>query len=146
MITNSINLAPDSILFDKFRVVKLLGRGGMGSVYQVQHMHLRTEYALKCLNIQQQNDANWRRFENEARAANMLDHPNLIKVHDSGLLPDGQPYFVMDLINGVTLGDEIKKTGTLPVPIVLKVFIQVGFALSYAHERGVIHRDINPAI
>jgi serine/threonine protein kinase len=145
LITNSINLAPDSILFDKFRVVKLLGRGGMGSVYQVQHMHLRTEYALKCLNIQQQNDANWRRFENEARAANMLDHPNLIKVHDSGLLPDGQPYFVMDLINGVTLGDEIKKTGTLPVPIVLKVFIQVGFALSYAHERGVIHRDIKPS-
>lgn len=140
----TVNLDPGTILFDKFRVIKLLGRGGMGSVYQVQHLHLRTEYALKCLNKQQQNDASWRRFENEARASNKLDHPNLIKVHDSGLLPDGQPYFVMDLVNGVTLADEIRKTGRLPVQMVLKLFIQVGFALSYAHERGVIHRDIKP--
>lgn len=140
----AVNLEPNSILFDKFRVIKLLGRGGMGSVYQVQHLHLQTEYALKCLNRQQQNDASWRRFENEARASNKLDHPNLIKVHDSGLLPDGQPYFVMDLVKGITLADEIKKTGRLPVHIVLKLFIQVGFALSYAHERGVIHRDIKP--
>ncbi len=140
----TVHLDPDSILFDKFRVIKLLGRGGMGSVYQVQHLHLRTEYALKCLNKQQHNDATWRRFENEARASNKLDHPNLIKVHDSGLLPDGQPYFVMDLVDGVTLADEIKKTGRLPVHVVLKLFIQVGFALSYAHERGVIHRDIKP--
>ncbi len=140
----TVHLDPDSVLFDKFRVIKLLGRGGMGSVYQVQHLHLRTEYALKCLNKQQHNDATWRRFENEARASNKLDHPNLIKVHDSGLLPDGQPYFVMDLVDGVTLADEIKKTGRLPVHIVLKLFIQVGFALSYAHERGVIHRDIKP--
>lgn len=139
-----VHLDPDTILFEKFRVIKLLGRGGMGSVYQVQHLHLRTEYALKCLNKQQQNDASWRRFENEARASNKLDHPNLIKVHDSGLLPDGQPYFVMDLVNGVTLADEIRKTGRLPVQTVLKLFIQVGFALSYAHERGVIHRDIKP--
>lgn len=140
----TVHLNPDSILFDKFRVIKLLGRGGMGSVYRVQHLHLRTEYALKCLNKQQHNDATWRRFENEARASNKLDHPNLIKVHDSGLLPDGQPYFVMDLVDGVTLADEIKKTGRLPVHVVLKLFIQVGFALSYAHERGVIHRDIKP--
>lgn len=140
----AVNLNPGAILFEKFRVIKLLGRGGMGSVYQVQHLHLRTEYALKCLNRQQHNDAAWRRFENEARASNKLDHPNLIKVHDSGLLPDGQPYFVMDLVNGITLADEIKKTGRLPLHAILKLFIQVGFALSYAHEHGVIHRDIKP--
>jgi len=144
LITNTVDLSPDTILFDKFRVVKLLGCGGMGSVFQVEHLHLRTQYALKCLNKLQHDDATWRRFEIEARAANILDHPNLIKVHDSGLLPDGQPYFVMDFVNGVTLADEISRTGRLPVPSVLKLFIQVGFALAYAHERGVIHRDIKP--
>ncbi len=143
-VNQAVHLEPGLILFDKFKVIKLLGRGGMGSVYQVQHLHLRTEYALKCLNRQQQNDASWRRFENEARAANKLDHPNLIKVYDSGLLPDGQPYFVMDLVSGITLAEEMKKHGRLPVDVVLKLFVQVGFALAYAHEAGVIHRDVKP--
>ncbi len=140
-----VQLAPGKKIMDKFIVVEHLGTGGMGSVFKVQHVHLKTFYALKCLNHKQGNDAIWRRFENEARAANRLDHPNLIKVHDSGLLPDGQPYFVMDLVEGITIGQELAARGTFTLAQSLKIFIQVGFALSYAHANGVIHRDIKPS-
>ena len=140
-----VHLAPGKTIMDKFVVIEHLGTGGMGSVFKVQHLHLKTFYALKCLNHKQGNDAIWRRFENEARAANRLDHPNLIKVHDSGLLSDGQPYFVMDLVEGTTLSQELERRGTITLVQALKIFIQVGFALSYAHSNGVIHRDIKPS-
>ncbi len=139
-----LQLESGSIILERYRVVSLLGRGGMGSVYHVQHVHLLSDYALKVLDAQS-NESTWRRFENEARAANRLDHPNLIKVHDSGLLPDGQPFFVMDMVHGITLADQLKKKGRLPVPQALNVIIQVGFALAYAHENGVIHRDLKPS-
>lgn len=140
-----VQLPAGKVIMDKFTVIGHLGTGGMGSVFKVKHIHLQTFYALKCLNHKQGNDAIWRRFENEARAANRLDHPNLIKVHDSGLLHDGQPYFVMDLVEGTTLSQELEGKGTLNLAQALKIFIQVGFALSYAHENGVIHRDIKPS-
>ncbi len=140
-----IDLSPGSILLDRYKVVGLLGRGGMGSVYRVEHLHLQKSYALKFLHKHQANDAAWRRFETEARAANKLDHPNLVKVHDSGLLTDGQPYFIMDLVEGESLSEVLKNSGRLPLDRALKIFIQVGFALSYAHANGVIHRDIKPS-
>ncbi len=140
-----LDLSPGTILLDRYKVIGLLGRGGMGSVYCVEHLHLEKQYALKFLHKHQANDASWRRFETEARAANKLDHPNLVKVHDSGLLADGQPYFIMDLVEGESLSDALKKNGRLPIEQALKIFIQVGFALSYAHSNGVIHRDIKPS-
>ncbi len=136
---------PGSTVLEKFLVISLLGRGGMGSVYRIKDLQLGTEFALKCLNKHHTNDIIWRRFDNEARAANRLDHPNLIKVHDSGLLPDGQPYFVMDLIDGITLAEELKMKGRLPLDEALKILIQVAFAIAYAHDNGVIHRDIKPS-
>lgn len=140
-----VRFTPGQIIFDRFKIIELLGTGGVGSVFRIKHLGLNSEYALKCLNRLQNNDGDWRRFEIEARAANRLDHPNLVKVHDSGLLPDGQPYFVMDLVEGETLSELISKNGTLPVSEALKIFIQVGFALAYAHQNGVIHRDIKPS-
>ncbi|MCC7532192.1 MAG: protein kinase [Candidatus Melainabacteria bacterium] len=139
-----IFLSPDSIILDRYKVLGLLGKGGMGSVYHLKHLHLQSEFALKVLN-KQADDTSWRRFENEAKAASRLDHPNLIKVHDSGLLPDGQPFFIMELVTGETLADIIKKNGNIPLLKTLKIFIQVGFALAYAHENGVIHRDLKPS-
>ncbi|MBS1955640.1 MAG: protein kinase [Cyanobacteria bacterium SZAS-4] len=141
----AVDFNAGSIIMDKYLVINLLGRGGMGSVYQVRDLQLRTEFALKCLNNQHTNDVAWRRFDNEARAANKLDHPNLIKVHDSGLLPDDRPYFVMDLVRGVSLADVLKEKTRLPLQKTLKIMIQVAFAVAYAHDRGVIHRDIKPS-
>jgi serine/threonine protein kinase len=143
--TDAVELEPGVVLLEKYKVVSLLGRGGMGSVYRIEHLLLQRAFALKVLNKQQTSEAAWRRFEIEARAANKLDHPNLVRVHDYGLLPDGQPYFIMDLIEGESLSDILKASGRLPLEKALKIFIQVGFALSYAHANGVIHRDIKPS-
>lgn len=141
----ALEFSPGETILDRYKVIRLLGRGGMGSVYEVEHLFLHGRYALKFLNKNQTNDAAWRRFEIEARATNKLEHPNLIKVHDFGLLPNGQPYFIMDLVEGETLAELLKRKGRLPVDQTIKMFIQVGFALSYAHSNGIVHRDIKPS-
>jgi len=133
------------IVLEKFKIIDLLGQGGMGSVYRVEHLLMQRQFALKCLNKFQSADGAWRRFQNEARAAHLLDHANLLKVYEFGLLPGGQPFFLMELVEGDTLADEIKRLGQLPVERAVKIFIQVAFALSYAHESHVIHRDIKPS-
>lgn len=138
-------LEPGLIVLEKFKIIDLLGQGGMGSVYRVEHLLMQRQFALKCLNKFQSADGAWRRFQNEARAAHLLDHANLLKVYEFGLLPGGQPFFLMELVEGETLADEIKKLGQLPVERAVKIFIQVAFALSYAHESHVIHRDIKPS-
>ncbi len=137
--------APGTTLLEKFKIIELLGQGGMGSVYRVEHLLMNRQFALKCLNKFQAADAGWRRFQNEAKAAHLLDHPNLLKVYDFGLLPGGQPYFLMELVEGVTLADEIKRLGRLPVERAVKIFIQVAFAIGYAHEHRVVHRDLKPS-
>ncbi len=141
----SLELKPGTTIAGHFLVIELLGKGGMGSVYKVEDTSTCAKFALKFLDQQQSNDASWKRFENEIRAANKLDHPNLIKVHESGLLADGQPYFIMDLVEGESLSQILRKRGRLPLETVLRIFVQVGFALGYAHSNGVIHRDIKPS-
>ena len=138
-------LEPGLIVLEKFKIIDLLGQGGMGSVYRVEHLLMGRQFALKCLNKFQEADASWRRFQNEAKAAHLLDHANLLKVYEFGLLPGGQPFFLMELVEGANLADEIKQLGQLPVERAVRIFIQVAFALSYAHESHVIHRDIKPS-
>lgn len=138
-------LTPGSTVLEKFKIIGLLGQGGMGSVYRVEHLIMNRQFALKCLNKYQAADAGWKRFQNEARAAHLLDHPNLLKVYEVGLLPGGLPFFLMELIEGVTLADEVKRLGHLPVERAIKIFIQVAFAIGYAHENRVIHRDLKPS-
>lgn len=135
---------PGETIMGKFKIVDLLGSGGMGSVYRVDHLFLGRQFALKCLNKQQANDVSWRRFQNEAKAASKLDHPNLIKVHEFDLMPDGRPFILMDLVEGTTLSDLTKSTGSLPVKRVIEIMIQVAFAIQYAHDQGIIHRDLKP--
>lgn len=136
---------PGTKLLDKFEIDALIGRGGMGSVYRVKHLLMGRTYALKCLNKYQNQDGSWRRFQNEAKAAQILDHQNLIKVYEVGLLPGGQPYFLMELVDGITLADQVAQLGHLPIQRALKIFIQVAFAIGYAHENRVIHRDLKPS-
>lgn len=138
-------IEPGTILLGKFRVVEVLGAGGMGSVYRVDHLLMETQFALKCMNKFQEANASWRRFQNEAKAAYMLDHPNLLKVFELGLLDSGQPFFLMELVEGKTLADEIKAVTHLPIERAVHIFIQVAFAIGYAHERKIIHRDLKPS-
>lgn len=140
----ALALHPGETILGKFKIVELLGQGGVGSVYRVDHVFLGRQFALKCLNKQQPNDVSWRRFQNEAKAASKLDHPNLIKVHEFDLLPDGRPFILMDLVIGETLSDLTKHIGSMPVDRAIKIMIQVAFAVQYAHDQGIIHRDLKP--
>lgn len=136
---------PGTLLLDKFRVVEHLGAGGMGNVYRVDHLLLEKPFAFKCLNKFQEADASWKRFQNEAKAAQLLDHPNLLKVFEFGLLESGQPFFLMELVEGTTLADEIKRLGHLPTQRAITLFIQVAFAIACAHDQKIVHRDLKPS-
>jgi serine/threonine protein kinase len=136
---------PGEIVFGKYRVVALLGQGAMGTVYRVQHVFLKKDLALKTMESRNRSDLSVRRFEIEAKAASLLNHPNVVQVHDFGIAENGQPYLVMDLVEGVTLAEHLKVHGAMSLDEVAPVFAQACFGLMAAHEQGVVHRDIKPA-
>ncbi|MBA3994351.1 MAG: hypothetical protein C0469_12555 [Cyanobacteria bacterium DS2.3.42] len=137
-------LEPGEVVGEKYKIIKLLGHGGMGSVYQVEQIFFRQLFALKTLTGQNFPDVAIRRFQKEAQAASKLNHPNLVRAYDFGILGTHQPFFVMDLIEGENLSEYSKRVGTLSIEEVLRIFIPVCFALGYAHSEGIVHRDIKP--
>lgn len=136
---------PGRIVGGKYKIVTLLGTGGIGNVYKVEQIFLSQNFALKTLNSQKASDQMIRRFQNEARTASSLNHPNLVKVNDFGLLGEQQPYLVMDYVDGITLSEYIKTNGVMNLEQVVGCFAQVCLGLSYAHEQGIVHRDIKPS-
>ncbi|MBI2810576.1 MAG: serine/threonine protein kinase [Candidatus Melainabacteria bacterium] len=137
-------LAPGTIIAQKYKIISLLGSGGMGSVYKVRQTELGKNLALKVLDVHKQSSVAVRRFQQEAKTAAALRHPNLVEVHDFGVFGDSQPYLVMDFVDGQSLDKLLKVSRTLPVDYVVALAIQVGFGLMYAHSQGVVHRDIKP--
>jgi len=137
-----LTFAPGDMVADRYRVENLIGHGGMGAVYEVENVFMKKRFALKVLHVQ--TDSSVRRFQMEAKAASRLDHPNLLKVHDFGLLAGQHPYLLMDLEHGVPLSAVIEKS-PLSYNAVLNIFRQICSGLSYAHSASVIHRDIKPS-
>lgn len=132
------------IIGDSYQLIDLIGQGGMGVVYRVNHLILGKQYALKLLAPNQINNQSWRRFELEGRSLAKLNHANIVSIHNMGI-DKGCPYFVMDLLPGLSLGDRIKSSGPLSERENLDVYLQVCAGLSCAHKNGIIHRDIKPA-
>jgi eukaryotic-like serine/threonine-protein kinase len=130
-----------------FRVTRPIGAGGMGSVYEVEHEKLGRKHALKVL----QNWARDRdrecieRFVQEAQTAARIRSPHIVEVFDLGFLPDGRPYFVMELLGGASLADVLAQSGPLPVERALGIARQLAQALTAAHERDVCHADVSPS-
>jgi serine/threonine-protein kinase len=118
----------------------------MGTVFQVEHVVLGRTYALKVLRGRVvERDANAaQKFLREARTAARVRHPNIVDVFDFGYLPDGRPYFVMELLEGESLADRVGR-GALPPAEVVSIARQLANALAAAHERGVIHADVTPS-
>jgi serine/threonine-protein kinase len=134
----------EQILSDRYRLIRVLGEGGMARVHEAEDLRLGRRVAVKVLLAQFTNDAEFlRRFEQEARHAASLSHPNIVGVFDVG--QDGSAhYIVMELVDGQTLKEAIQASGPLPIPEAIRIGIEVCAALTAAHARGLVHRDIKP--
>ncbi|GAA2567278.1 serine/threonine-protein kinase [Mycolicibacterium diernhoferi] len=133
--------------FAGYRVLRLLGSGGMGEVYSVQHPRLPRQEALKVLRPEFSQDESFReRFTREADLASGLRHPHIVGIHDRGE-HDGLLWIAMDYIEGTDLGQLLdgRYPQGLPVGHVLTVVAAVASALDYAHKKGLLHRDVKPA-
>ena len=133
-----------TVVDDRYRVVRGIGAGTMGMVYEVEHIGFGRRLAMKVLHQQANRvESLRRRFEQEAYSAGRLDDPRIVDVTDVGQLPDGRPYIIMALIDGVPLSAEMSK-GPMGVGRAVMIVRGILEALAHAHARGVVHRDLKP--
>ena len=137
---------PGTLLAGRYRVVRLLGEGGMGSVYEAEHLALGRRVAVKVMRRRYADQkAMVERFGVEARSASKVAHPNVVQVFDYGTTEAGEGFLVMELLAGAPLSDVVKKQGPLELGRVISILAEVATALRAAHQSGIIHRDLKPA-
>src|SRR6266545_5182055 len=128
-----------------YRLLQPLGEGGMGTVYLAEQTHpVQRQVALKLIRPGLDSRQVIARFEQERQALALMDHPNIAKVHDAGTTPDGRPFFVMELVQGVPITRYCDEHRLTPRQR-LELFIPVCQAVQHAHQKGIIHRDIKPS-
>ena len=133
------------VLDSRFRITGVLGSGGMGCVYLAEHVSIRRPLALKLLHREVgELDEVIKRFEREAFAIGRVDHPNCVKVSDFGRLDDGTFYMVLELLDGVLLFDLLAEERRIHWRRALHIGRHVLSALDYAHQAGIVHRDVKP--
>lgn len=136
---------PGSFLAERYRVVALLGRGGMGEVYRADDLTLGQSVALKFLPEEAASDAALlERFRGEVRIARKVSHPNVCRVYDVGEI-DGLTYFTMEYVDGEDLASLLRRIGRLPNDKAVDIARQLCAGLAAAHAKGVLHRDLKPA-
>ena len=132
-----------TVLDGRYRIIKLIGEGGMGEVYAAEHVHIDKKFAIKMLKQEIVSNAEAvTRFRQEARSSSSIGHRNIIAIEDFGQLSDGRIYMCMELLNGAALNDLIQQP--MPVDRMLNILIQTGHGLAAAHAKGIIHRDMKP--
>jgi serine/threonine protein kinase len=138
-----VSLGPGAIIDDKYRIVRLLGAGGMGAVYEAENLRIGRRVAIKVMHAgSDSQDA--LRFEREARAASQIGSRYIVEVIDLGNLPDGSPYMVMEYLEGETLGSRLQSRGRLGAPELAPIAYQILEGLKAAHAAGIVHRDLKP--
>jgi serine/threonine protein kinase len=133
-----------SLVAERYRILSVAGFGGMGVVYKAEQIHMSRVVALKML-LRGADEQAFRRFRQEARAASLLDHPNIVGIYDFDVINDAQAYLAMDFLDGASLSQLVRHLGPLPVARVMHMFAQACDALEHAHNHGVVHRDIKPS-
>ncbi|OFW31290.1 MAG: hypothetical protein A3G76_04725 [Acidobacteria bacterium RIFCSPLOWO2_12_FULL_65_11] len=133
------------VLDGKYRLESFLSHGGMGSVYRATHIMLDKTVAVKLIKPDLVTSPDIvARFQREARAASNLSHPNIVSVYDLGQADDGTLYIAMELIDGPSLKDVIRKRGPMGAARIVRILSEVASALALAHKHNIIHRDLKP--
>jgi serine/threonine-protein kinase len=136
--------APGKLLAGKFRVVRLLGEGGMGAVYEIEHELTKHRRALKTLHAAMAASPSIvERFLREASAAGRVGNPHIVETFDAGVLDSGEPYLVMEILRGEPLSQRIAR-GPMPIPEVVDLMGQACVGVAAAHAAGIVHRDLKP--
>ena len=138
-----IRTALDDKLRGQYRIIRLLGRGGMGAVYLARDLTLDREVAVKVIRTPSHAQETYDRFRREARTAARLSHPNIVPLHSFGEV-EGMPYFVMGYVRGESLAARLQRDGRMNEDAGLRVLAEIADALDHAHRQGVVHRDIKP--
>jgi serine/threonine-protein kinase len=134
-----------TLVAGKYQLLGLIGRGGMGSVWEGRHATLGTRVAIKFIEAEYANSQDARsRFDNEARAAATIQSKHAIQIYDHGVTEDGRPYIVMEMLIGEPLEKRLERMGRLQLQETARIIQQVSRALGRAHEKGIIHRDLKP--
>lgn len=138
--------AVPQIVANNLRIENILGRGGMGTVYRATHLTLDRVVAVKIINsdVAANTDIS-QRFAREARLMAKLRHPRAAMIYDSGTLPDGRLFIVMEYVEGITLAEVLQKEGKLPYQKAVNIAVSICDVLGEAHSLGIIHRDLKPA-
>lgn len=138
-------IASDPAFQSKYEFQGVIGSGGMGVIYKARQSVLNKTVAIKMMHAHVLNAEAVRRFQNEGKTAAMLHHPYIVSVQDFDVTAAGQPYMVMDYVEGKTLSELLKANGYLSVDRFIGIFSMVCEALSHAHKQGVLHRDVKPS-
>src|SRR5215813_12819346 len=135
---------PSGTKLGPYEILAPIGAGGMGEVYRAKDPRLGREVAIKVLPATFSQDADrLRRFEQEARAAGVLNHPGITAVYDIGTASDESPYIVTELLEGETLRSRLG-VGAIPARKAIDYAVQIAKGLAAAHEKGIVHRDLKP--
>jgi len=138
-------LASGEIIDRKYKVIKLLGQGGMGAVYKAHHLMLNKDVALKTFRSPNLTDEDLKRFQREAQAIAKLNHQNVVHVFDFGIDEDNIPYYTMECLEGESLAERLEEEKYLVLEEAVAIFLQVCQGMALAHSKGIIHRDLKPA-
>jgi serine/threonine protein kinase len=134
-----------SIAGGKYKIVRLIGQGAMGSVYEAQHVAIGKRVALKFVLVDAGGETSTlARFHREARAISAIDSAHIVQVFDTGETQEGEPFLVMELLHGESLGAKLAREGKLGVPEALRYAVQALRGLRKAHAAGIVHRDLKP--
>jgi serine/threonine-protein kinase len=132
-------------ILGNYKLLSVMGRGGMGTVYRAEHVYIGKPFAVKILhNRYVRHDEAVERFLREARAASSINHPNIVDVTDFGKLPEGVVYFVMEHLEGRSLEDLLERDGPVQLHRAINIVNQMASALAAAHEKDIVHRDLKP--